>query len=98
MKKLLAIVVLGLFCSGNAYSKDVFLACQGEQNSNIILNDIEKKLIVNNERMIIKEWSELKIVAINKKNTVYVLDRVQATYSWALDKQYCVVGKLKPQF
>ena len=99
MKKLLGILVLGLMLSFNAsLANDVYLACQGTQNSNIILNDNQKKLIVNGETMIITEWTDLKIVFKDSKGIVEVLDRVQGTYNSAFDKQYCIVRKLEQKF
>jgi len=93
MKKLLAIMVLGLLFSGNAYSNDAYLSCENliPHKVSIIINDKTKKLILNGVEREVIDWSknfitfwqsdlEKELSVENNSFKPSVLDRITGTY------------------
>ena len=81
MKKLLGIVVLGLFFSSNVYSKEIALSCSVTSSGykySIILNTSKKTIILDNKEAKVKKWNKYEILA-NISDSHYILDRVNGT-------------------
>ena len=102
MKKLLGIVVLGLFLSTNAIAKDVHLSCENiiPNKISIIINDKTKKLILGGFEVEVVNWSSNFITfwkndlekELSLETSLFkpsVLDRITGTY----DKYNCKVVK-----
>ena len=81
MKKLLWIMVLGLFLSPNVYSKEIMLSCSVTSTGytySIILNTSKKTIILDREKATVKAWNKYEIL-LNTDNSHYILDRVSGT-------------------
>jgi hypothetical protein len=109
MKKLLAIIVLGLLWSGNAYAKKPIIQCT-IKDGNIVVGKVVYDLN-DSKRNFITEYSESVIRWNSYTNTgdkkIHFVNRLTGTYSITLidpaRKEHsfrgsCVKGSLKQKF
>ena len=96
MKKLLGIVVLGLFWCNIANAKEILLSCEKKRDENIyktsiVLKENEQKLIINgnvNFNYETETWNKNYIIVFrewtdsegNNKKIKYMLDRITGSF------------------